>query len=194
MKTNVSKEEFENRATAYALGALSVHEARAFEDMLSSFDEEEFAGLKELDDVAALLAFDSISVAPPSSVKEKLFERINQETKEPVSVDVVTVRADEGEWIESGDGISVKQLFVDPFKKTVTILMRLQPGAIIPGHKHTGIEECYLVEGDITIRDEHYKTGDYLCAMPDTFHEPLSTVGGALLLLIAPANYQLACA
>ena len=190
MKPNISKEEFENRATAYALGALSFYEARAFEDALSSFSEEELAELKELDETAALLAFDSISVAPPPSVKEKLFERINEETKDSVSPKIVTIRSDEGKWIECGGGIRVKQLFADPFKKTVTTLMQMEAGSSLPKHKHIGVEECYLLEGDITMDGQHYTKGDYLCALPDSIHEPLSTVGGALLLLIAPEQYE----
>lgn len=191
MKTNISKEEFENRATAYALGALSLHEARAFEDAFSSFDEEELAELKELDETAALLAFDSISVAPPPSVKEKLFKRINEETKDPATPPpMLIIRSEEGEWVECGDGILVKQLFVDPYKKTATTLMQMKPGASFPKHRHSGVEECYLLEGDITMDGKQYAKGDYLCALPDTIHEPLSTVGGALLLLIAPEHYE----
>jgi quercetin dioxygenase-like cupin family protein len=195
----MTREEFEDKATAYALGAMSLHEVRVFEDLISSFDEGEINDLNELERSVAALAFAAQPATPSSAVKEKLFAQISKESKKKVSepesaslehVETISLRKDEGEWMKFEKGIQIKFLFNDPVNKTVTSLMRLRPGSAIPRHKHSGFEQCYVVEGEMILGNDRYTAGDFFCAMPDTIHETITTETGGVILLVSPEHYQ----
>lgn len=200
MKHIFAEEEIQERAALYALGALGQHEARAFDEHLAEGCATCEAELKEFATVVEKLAFESPEAAPSPDTRNKLMALIAAGTKEPppTSPDAdhdapqqtVTVRADEGKWFELHAGVIVKQLFADPTRKTITTLMRLQPGAQIPTHRHHGMEECYVLEGDVFANDQSLKAGDYTCAMAGSIHHPISTINGALLLLVAPDHYD----
>lgn len=196
MTTNLTREDFENKAAAYALGSMNLHEVRVFEDLISAFDESEMKDLNELERTVFALAFVTEPTAPSSSVKEKLFAQINKETSGKPQSDLskilpmVTVRADEGDWIKFEKGVQIKPLFSDTNNKTVTTLMRMRPGSTIPRHKHIGIEQCYVISGDMVVGDTQYNAGDFFCAMPDTIHEPVTSTNGGLILIVSPDHYE----
>ena len=104
---------------------------------------------------------------------------------------LLTIRAGEGEWEPTEDeGVLVKQLFGDPATGLHTFLVRMSPGARIPRHKHTGVEQCFILEGDLRSGGAVNFSGDYLCAQPGTIHEQLTSEQGALLLIVAPESYE----
>jgi anti-sigma factor ChrR (cupin superfamily) len=191
-------EEMEERAALYALGALSHHEARAFEEHLTEGCPTCAALLKDYEQTVTQLAFDAPEAMPPAGAREKLMARLASEagptspapTSQHDRSQPLTVRADEGKWFEMCEGVLCKQLFADPTRKTVTTLLKLNPGARMPMHRHRGIEECYVIEGDVSANNQHLTTGDYTCAMEGSIHHPISTVNGALLLIVAPESYE----
>ncbi len=198
MKHGLAEEESEESAALYALGALSQHEARAFEEHLAEGCEACETELREFEKTVTQLAFDAPEAMPPQGAREKLLARLAAETEPTPSAptsgnDVaqpVTVRADEGDWYKLCAGVLFKQLFVDPTRNTVTTLLKLEPGARMPMHRHRGIEECYVVAGDVFTNNQNLKAGDYTCAMEGSIHHPISTTGGALLLIVAPESYE----
>lgn len=104
---------------------------------------------------------------------------------------MLIVRAGEGEWRETGDaGVFLKVLFVDRDTGMYTTLLRMSPGARMQPHRHTGTEQCLVLEGDIRAGDAHASAGDYICALPGSIHEELTTDTGALLLLVSPETYE----
>jgi putative transcriptional regulator len=103
---------------------------------------------------------------------------------------LLTLRADEGRWHEVAKGISVKHLFTDPQNGMVTTLVRMKPGTRIPLHRHNGVEQCYVIEGDFHAADQKLGPGDFHCAQAGSVHEPVYTVEGALVLIIAPKDYD----
>ncbi len=195
MGTNLNREEFENKATAYALGSINLHEARAFEELFFSFDENEIKELEELGTTVTALAYNTPSAVPSPSVKEKLFANINEETnnnapKSTQTPPMFKIRADEGEWLDYEPGIKVKPLFVDPSTKTMTTLMKMSPASALPRHRHIGVEQCYVIEGEMIVGDVRYTTGDFFCAMPDTIHECVRSDIGGLILIVSPDHYE----
>jgi len=101
------------------------------------------------------------------------------------------VRAGEGEWRETEDrGVSFKLLFVDRERATVTTLLRMEPGARIPRHRHLGVEQCLVLEGDVRSGPHRMTAGDFNCSLPGSIHDELTTDGGALLLLVSPESYE----
>jgi anti-sigma factor ChrR (cupin superfamily) len=103
----------------------------------------------------------------------------------------VVVRAGEGEWSATeNEGVSVKLLFVDRERATVTTLVRMEPGARIPAHRHLGLEQCLLLEGDLRSGPIEMSAGDFNCSFPGSIHNELTTRGGALFLIVAPERYE----
>ena len=108
-----------------------------------------------------------------------------------VSPDFLIVRAGEGEWLQTKDrGVSYKLLFVDRERATVTTLLRMEPGARIPRHRHIGVEQCLVLEGDVRSGPHRMTAGDFNCSLPGSIHDELTTTGGALLLLVSPERYE----
>ena len=101
------------------------------------------------------------------------------------------VRAGEGEWHAAAEGMFVKRLFKDKKAGTVTTLVKLLPGTRVPRHHHHGVEQCLVIEGDFHIGGEVFGPGDFQCAMPGSIHDSIYTDGGALVLIVAPAGYQM---
>ena len=77
-------------------------------------------------------------------------------------------RPPESEWEEVASGISCKLLATDAEKDRVSMLVRLTPGTAYPPHRHAGVEELYLLDGDLMIDDKRLYPGDYNRAEPGT--------------------------
>jgi anti-sigma factor ChrR (cupin superfamily) len=198
MKHHIAEEEIEERASLYALGALSQHETRAFDEHLAEGCEACGVALRGFQSVVENLTYDAPEAATPANLREKLLARIADEAtlaeSEPALLyddsRPVVVRGGEGEWQEMCAGVVFKQLFVDSSRNTVTSLVKMQPGASVPMHRHLGLEECYVIEGDVSANNETLTAGDYTCAFEGSIHHPLSTINGALLLIVAPESFE----
>ncbi len=62
--------------------------------------------------------------------------------------------------------------------------MRMDAGAKLPAHRHHGVEECFVVEGDLVDGDLVLRAGDYVRYDAGTVHSP-STRNGCLLFVTA---------
>ena len=84
-------------------------------------------------------------------------------------------------WMERRPGVRWKVLFEDGDRKTV--LMRYEPGAVIPCHRHIGDEQIFVLEGSVSDDTGTCSAGDYARRPPGCVHTVRST-GGALVLAI----------
>src|SRR3712207_1255465 len=67
-----------------------------------------------------------------------------EETSPPsVFLDVPTMPWEETKF----PGIRMKMLYNDPASGMCTMLLKMQPGAVVPLHEHTAIEQTYVLEG-----------------------------------------------
>lgn len=191
-----SDEETKEWASLYALGALSQAEARAFEEHMAEGCTACSAQLRGFEEVTSALSLGCAEAAPPARVREQLLSliaddaRSKSQTLRAAPLPFLTLRADEGQWYEVSEGITVKELFVDPQTGMVTSLFKMQPGARVPLHRHRGIEQCYIVEGDFHADNQALGAGDFHCAPAGSVHEPVYTTNGALLLIVAPESYE----
>jgi anti-sigma factor ChrR (cupin superfamily) len=199
MRHEAAEDEIRERAALHAIGALTEHEAHAFESHLAEGCEVCEAELQAFTAVVAQLGFDAMGAKPPAEMREKLLERIvaekEQEESRATSLSnlppqFLTVRTDEGEWLKVAPGAFFKQLFADQTRKTVTWMVKMEPGARLPKHRHLGIEESIVLTGDCWANGERFGPGDYRCALPGSVDEVVSTMGGTTLLLIAPMEVE----
>ena len=65
------------------------------------------------------------------------------------------------EWREVGPGIFCKTLSRDLETKRLSLMVRLAPGVAYPPHSHAGLEELYLLDGELWINERKLYPGDY---------------------------------
>ncbi|HEX8151430.1 MAG TPA: cupin domain-containing protein [Pyrinomonadaceae bacterium] len=189
-------EEAAGRAALYALGALEGAEAREFEEHLAAGCARCEAGLREFETVAGDLGLAAPEAEPPAGVRARLLALVSEdkgggESGAGDAPGFLVVRAGEGRWRPTDDaGVSFKLLFADSERGTVTTLVRMEPGARIRSHRHLGVEQCLVLEGDVRSGRVGMTAGDFNCSLPGSVHEELVSDGGALLLLVSPEHYE----
>jgi anti-sigma factor ChrR (cupin superfamily) len=202
-------------AALYALGALEGEEARAFEAHLEEGCDACASELRGFESVVGSLGLASNDAEPPARVRESLMERLAArsasesgvmetsesedsarvgEQDEPPSLcgeGFLVVRAGEGRWLPTGDaGVSFKLLYTDRERGTYTTLVRMEAGASIPAHRHLGVEQCLVIEGDLRAGAVSMSAGDFNCSLPGSVHEEIATNEGALFLIVGPERYE----
>ncbi len=194
MKHETDEEAAEN-AALYALDALDGHEARLFEAHLAEGCNICHNEARSFDPVIASLAACLPEATPSPRVRERLLTLAEETQSNPrsststetIGTEILMIRASEGVWSKIGDGVFKKTLFKDRQRGTTTSLIKVDPGAEIPPHRHADIEECLVVEGDIYSGGETFSRGDYVCAPAGSVHENLFSANGALLFIVAAA-------
>jgi len=88
------------------------------------------------------------------------------------------------EWEEAAPGISCKLLATDTENDRVSMLVRLAPGAAYPPHQHGGVEELYLLDGELTIDDRKLSPGDYNRAEPGSADQRVWSETGCTCVLL----------
>jgi len=104
--------------------------------------------------------------------------------------DLLTIRADEGEWTYVSDHITKKLLHTNQGDGTETFLLRVLPGAEDVAHTHNSDEHCLVLEGGISFGDVHLNAGDYHLAPKGSHHSAATSPNGALLLIQTGMNQQ----
>ncbi|HEX7313537.1 MAG TPA: cupin domain-containing protein [Pyrinomonadaceae bacterium] len=203
-------EEQAGRAALYALGALEGDEAREFEEHLASGCAACAAELREFDAVAGDLGLAAFEAEPPAEVRARLLALVSKDgggsgagethsdgpnLSKDVTKDVapgfLVLRAGEGRWRPTDDaGVTFKLLFADRERGTLTTLVRMEPGSRIRSHRHLGVEQCLVLEGDVRSGEVAMTAGDFNCSMPGSVHEQLVSDNGALLLIVSPEHYE----
>lgn len=197
-------EDFELKAALYALGTLTRTEALAYEEDLDALGEDRRTEFAEYAGVVELLSFAEPQAEPPVATRQQLNAFMaaepraynpyaGQETTPQTptaATELLTIRRDEGRWFEVSKGMHVKPVFADPHKGSTSYLVRFEPGAVSPLHRHPQVEECVVIEGDFRVDGKVLGPGDYHCAMAGSIHDRPHTVDGALVLIIASEPYE----
>jgi anti-sigma factor ChrR (cupin superfamily) len=153
--------EHAERISLYALQALPRTEVPAVEAQISACADcrQEMESLRPI--IGRFAAWPTDVLRPSASLGERLAQRIATETGgEPILPAPSGWK--EPEWKEVAPGISCKLLATDPERNRVSMLVRLAPGTEYPPHRHAGVEELHMLEGDLTVGDRTLHAGDYL--------------------------------
>jgi len=122
-------------------------------------------------------------VAPPAEMKRKVLDAVRSRT----------VRANEGHWCEFAPGVRMKKLHSDRARNTVTVLMEMTPGAIVPPHDHRHPEDSFVIRGSCRIGSASLNTGDFHHMEADSHHDAIvSDEGCAILLVMDYHDYKAA--
>ncbi len=93
------------------------------------------------------------------------------------------------EWQPSQfDRIAMKVLYRDEAKGEMTVLLKWEPGARLPFHRHPEIEQSYVLEGSFYDHDGICRAGEFVWRKPGSQHETRSDEGCVLLAIYRKPN------
>jgi len=113
---------------------------------------------------------------------DRLAKRIAEETGREVLSDPAGVVAPE--WEDAAPGLAYKILARDLENERVSMLVRLAPGAAYPPHIHVGVEELYLLDGELFIEDRKLYPGAYNRAEAGTGDQRVWSETGCTCVLL----------
>jgi anti-sigma factor ChrR (cupin superfamily) len=184
------------QAALYAAGALPPDEVAAVEARLDTGDEVLASELSSYDALLGSLLGEADPVEPDPASKAAILRRVTGSTgaveakadRRPSgpgeAEEVLICRARPGGWQECGvPGIQFRLLHRDTGRKMQTGLIRMAPGTVLPEHPHPGVEECYVLEGDISTMGTVLTSGDYVRFPAGSSHGRSRTEGGCLIFL-----------
>jgi anti-sigma factor ChrR (cupin superfamily) len=193
-------DELLEQLTLYVLGLLEPEEASVVDRHLSqgcTACQIETAELRETM-TACLTAHVEYRQAPPN-----LRDRVLAVTKpapfakqvwrrwDTPLADLHVVRRGQGDWETVAPGVTARRLFADREHDSVTMMIRMEPGARYAPHRHAGPEQCYVLEGDLFDGAQTFHAGDFQCAAKDSVHGVQSTENGCLLLIVSSMHDEL---
>ncbi len=93
------------------------------------------------------------------------------------------------EWRPSQfEKIAMKVLYRDEAKGEMTVLLKWEPGATLPFHRHPEIEQSYVIEGSFHDHDGICRAGQFVWRKPGSLHETKSDEGCVLLAIYRRPN------
>ncbi len=84
-------------------------------------------------------------------------------------------------------GIQIKVLYSDDEGMT-TALFKLEPGAIVPMHEHTALEQTYVVEGTLEDHEGTCGPGQFCWRPAGNMHEAVAPNGAVILGMFLKPN------
>ena len=90
-------------------------------------------------------------------------------------------------------GVEMKILLRDEATGLMTALVRMQPGATLPLHEHTDIEQTYVLEGSLADDEGEVRAGDYVWRPKGNRHVAHAPNGALVLSFFLNPNRFLEC-
>ena len=131
---------------------------------------------------------DSLAAAvQPAELGAELRDRMRRRTlelaREQPPEGTHTLHAADAVWIQVAPFVEVRELRRDEVAGTHMSLVRMRPGGMVPAHRHECEEEFIVLEGECHIGTHKLVAGDVHIAPAGTWHEPVTTQTGVLVLL-----------
>ena len=104
------------------------------------------------------------------------------------------VHAHELPWEKTNfPGVETKTLFFDRARGLVTVLLRMEPGAILPDHEHVMVEQTYVLEGRLVDKEGpdfggEVGPGEFVWRPAGSRHAAWTPEGGLMLAIFQIPN------
>ena len=141
-------------------------------DRPSSLDPDIVAAIGE-----AQLPVDAGHAAAVARVRARVMQRIAAES----TPRHLSVPAGEGGWHRFLPGIERKVLHER--EGTMSYLLKLAPGSVLPSHRHPMDEECVVLQGRLRIGELVLPAGSFHLAHEGLPHADITTEEGAIIYL-----------
>ncbi len=177
------EQEYLDLVFLYAMQALPSKEVPSVEAHLASCAEcrHELETLRPI--IGAFVSWPTDVLRPATSLWERIARRIAADTGQ-APVMPPPQSPPETEWEEAAPGLSYKVLAANTENDRVSLLVRLAPGAHYPPHRHAGLEELYLLHGELWIDDKKLYAGEYNRAEPGTDDQRIWSETGCTCVLL----------
>jgi anti-sigma factor ChrR (cupin superfamily) len=182
---------FAELAPMYALDLLDPDERLWVESQVLECPDlaEELASYQA---AVGVIPYSAPTMPMAANLKDRLFDRLGLEPVEAVpeappesqpNLKMFAIRAGDLDWQPRRiEGVQAVVLFRDEVSRTHHLLVKAAAGVTYPFHQHEGIEEIYMLEGELIIDDEVYLAGDYIRSYPNSIHAPSTTTGCMFLI------------
>lgn len=111
------------------------------------------------------------------SIRRRLMERVAD-----ADLSHLTIDGGAGEWQPFLEGVAIKVLRENA--GLLSYLLRLEPGAVLPPHRHPHDEECVVLEGRLQVGSKiEIGPGGYHLAHGGALHATISSASGATIFL-----------
>jgi len=108
---------------------------------------------------------------------------------EPTVGGSVYVPVQDMDWQPSQfEGIQIKTLYQDKEKGELTCLLKWEPGATLPMHKHPEIEQSYVLEGSFYDHDGICRAGEFVWRHSGSYHQTYTDEGCTILAVYRKPN------
>ena len=125
---------------------------------------------------------DPSGAASDGGFAQRLKSRVMTRIAEASSLRHVTIKAADNTWHGFAPGIERKVLNQEG--NVMSYLLRIAPGAVLPGHYHPMDEECVVISGDLRIgSDVQLQAGGFHLGRKDVPHAAITSDGGAVIYL-----------
>ncbi|NJP10179.1 MAG: anti-sigma factor [Leptolyngbyaceae cyanobacterium RU_5_1] len=182
-------------APLYALGVLSDRDREWVENQIAECPDLAME-LANYEATVATLSYSAPDVPMAPNLKDRLFQRIGKQTPAPQPpqppsiafpgaiarllergmtsfLNQETTRFNDLKWEPYAiPGVMIARLHTDFEKRELVGLLRAEPGAHYPLHSHGGVEEIFMLQGDLVDGSKVYGSGDYIRTVPGTVHAP----------------------
>lgn len=91
--------------------------------------------------------------------------------------------ADTAAWQPFRSGVAAHWLYDEGAGGASAVLLRYEPGARVPVHRHVGYEHVLILDGDEYDERGSYPAGSFVVNPPGSTHSP-GSVGGCVALLV----------
>ncbi|QUV99592.1 cupin domain-containing protein [Chloracidobacterium sp. MS 40/45] len=171
----------------YLLETLAADERRAIENHLVDDHWLRTEGLETMRQLATRI-LESCAAEPPAQLRARLMSAIGQpSTLPPAPPEAIPYsalsRACDEVWMPWRPGWTTRLLYHSPAEDLVVALVRAEPGASLPPHRHHIAEEVLVLEGDLTVGEERLGPGDYIRSEAGTTHTRNFTTTGCTILV-----------
>jgi len=194
-------DELRELASLYALDALGQQEQAAYEAHLGAGCAVCAAEVASFRRVSGTISLSADPVAPRAELRERLMKTVANTAQPPPSRapgvlydrdGVRIARPREMTWTAGHlPGVFLKVLFHDARRGYTTAMVRMTPGTHYPSHQHAGVEELYLLEGDLCVDDLAMQSGDYCRGEAGSVHKEIVTENGCLFMVTSSNDDQL---
>ena len=84
--------------------------------------------------------------------------------------------------------IAMKVLYRDDARGEMTVLLKWEPGAMLPFHRHPEIEQSWVLEGSVYDHEGTCRAGQFVWRRPGSMHETHTDEGCILLAIYRKPN------
>jgi anti-sigma factor ChrR (cupin superfamily) len=175
-------DELEALVLADSVGALDPDERVDLQARLDALTPQQRTEVLRLYDAGTAMTLSVPQRQPPAHVRERVLAAARKPAR-------YTAWAADAVWIDTGlPGIRARVLAVDRARSLVTMVIRAEPGAVYPPHRHHGPEECFVITGSVIIDGRVLRAGDFHHADEDSDHGEITTTEGAEVLLVGAVD------